>query len=487
MSATPGSVEKPPPEIGYWRLRDRSADVSASEPFVVFALKSLLYPTTPVITLILCLIAWREPLRGPYFLIAVLAFLGVADLLDVMPARFLSAWAAALRSLVDITARWGVLLIFVYLLVKLSGLGLALNHPMLWVWALGTPFALWCAESLAQHALYRSAFVRGPMRVAVVVGATPVGARLDKMLAARPNLRIRIDGFFDDRAQRRLPDECAARTLGRLEDVKDYVRGHAIDIVYITLPMAPRPRLMRLVESLRDSTASIYFVPDLASFEMVQPHFDLVEGIPVIAVCDSPFYGVRALAKRMSDIAVAAIALVLLAPVTLAVAIGVKLSSPGPVIYRQRRYGLDGREIVVRKFRSLRVVEDGHSNYTQVTRDDERLTRFGACIRKTSLDELPQLVNVLTGEMSIVGPRPHAIAVNENYRRLIPGYMVRHKVKPGITGWAQVNGFRGGDDLDAMTMRIAYDLEYLRHWSIGLDFVILFKTVSVIWRDTRAY
>jgi len=241
MSATPGTVERPPPEIGYWRLRDRSADVSASEPFVVFALKSLLYPTTPVITLILCLIAWREPLRGPYFLIAVLAFLGVADLLDVMPARFLSAWAAALRSLVDITARWGVLLIFVYLLVKLSGLGLALNHPMLWVWALGTPFVLWCAESLAQHALYRSAFVRGPMREAVVVGATPVGARLDKMLAARPNMRIKIGGFFDDRARRRLPKGCAARTLGRLENVKDYVRGHAIDIVYITLPMAPAP------------------------------------------------------------------------------------------------------------------------------------------------------------------------------------------------------------------------------------------------------
>ncbi|HZF15741.1 MAG TPA: undecaprenyl-phosphate glucose phosphotransferase [Steroidobacteraceae bacterium] len=487
MSAPPGSVPRSAPDIGHLPLRDRSADVSASEPIGIFALKSLLYPTTPVITLMLCLMAWQASLRGPYFLIAVLSFLGVADVLDVMPARFLSARAAALRSFFDITARWGVLLVFIYLLMKLSGLGLALNHPMLWTWALTTPFALWGAEYVGQRVLYSSRAAAGPVRKAVIVGATAVGSRLDAMLASRPVMRIQVSGYFDDRARGRIAQACAGRLLGTLDDVKPFVLAEGIELVYITLPMAPRPRIVKLVESLRDSTASIYFVPDLASFEMVQPHFDLVEGIPVIAVCDSPFYGIRALAKRASDLVVAALALVIGAPLLIAVAIGVKLSSPGPVIYRQRRCGLDGRGIVVHKFRSLRVVEDGATSYTQVARGDPRLTRFGAFIRKTSLDELPQLFNVLTGEMSIVGPRPHAVAVNENYRQLIPGYMVRHKVKPGITGWAQVNGFRGGDDLESMSSRIAYDLEYLRHWSLGLDLVILFKTVTVIWSDSRAY
>jgi putative colanic acid biosysnthesis UDP-glucose lipid carrier transferase len=177
----------------------------------------------------------------------------------------------------------------------------------------------------------------------------------------------------------------------------------------------------------------------------------------------------------------------LLSPLLLAVAIGVRFDSSGPIIYRQRRYGLDGREIIVYKFRSLRVVEDGEKNYTQVARNDARLTAFGAFIRRNSLDELPQLFNVLLGNMSIVGPRPHAVAVNENYRNQIPGYMVRHKVKPGITGWAQVNGHRGGDDLDSMTMRITFDLEYLRHWSLGFDFIIMLKTVTIIWKDSHAY
>jgi putative colanic acid biosynthesis UDP-glucose lipid carrier transferase len=167
-------------------------------------------------------------------------------------------------------------------------------------------------------------------------------------------------------------------------------------------------------------------------------------------------------------------------------AIGVKWSSPGPIIYRQKRYGLDGKEIIVYKFRSLRV-ENDNAPLRLVTRNDARITPFGAFIRRTSLDELPQLFNVLLGNMSIVGPRPHAVAVNENYRRLIPGYMVRHKVKPGITGWAQVNGYRGGDDLHSMTMRINYDLEYLRHWSLGFDFIIIIKTAFMVWKDRHAY
>ena len=180
-------------------------------------------------------------------------------------------------------------------------------------------------------------------------------------------------------------------------------------------------------------------------------------------------------------------ALVVSLPLLVAIAIGVKLTSPGPLLFRQRRYGLDGREIHVYKFRSMKVTEDG-AHIRQATRDDERVTPFGAFLRRYSLDELPQFINVLQGRMSVVGPRPHAIAHSETYRRLIKGYMIRHKVKPGITGWAQVNGFRGETrTLDRMESRIAYDLAYLRHWSLQLDLWIVLKTLLVVLNDRNAY
>jgi putative colanic acid biosynthesis UDP-glucose lipid carrier transferase len=269
--------------------------------------------------------------------------------------------------------------------------------------------------------------------------------------------------------------------------VVDYVLRNDINVVYLTLPMNRDPRVVALLEGLRDSTVSIYFVPDLFSFNLIQARFDLINGIPLVAVRESPFYGVRALAKRLTDVLIAGAATLILAPVLAFVAAGVRITSPGPVVFRQKRYGLDGKAITVYKFRSMTVTEDGDSSYTQVSRGDARVTPFGAFIRRTSLDELPQLLNVLEGSMSIVGPRPHAVAVNEQYRRLIPGYMVRHKVKPGITGWAQVNGYRGGDDLGSMTKRIEFDLEYLRHWSLWLDIMILFRTAIMVLTDKRAY
>jgi putative colanic acid biosysnthesis UDP-glucose lipid carrier transferase len=470
-----------------WRVRERSGEVSASEPVWVFATKSLLYPVIPAITLLICLFLWREPLYGPYILVGVIAFLGVAELLDSIALRIAPASAMALRCLVDITLRWGVLMVFLYVLLKLSDLGHYFHKPVMWTWALTTPLALWCGELIAQQMLLRRAAHPTQARRAVIVGATQRGLQLAHTLSTQPALGVHVMGFFDDRAPRRLPMEEFGECVGDLNAVSEFVSRRRIDIVYITLPMVPHPRIVELLSSLRNSTASIYFVPDLSVFELVQPRFDIVDGIPVIAVCESPFYGLHGIAKRLSDIVVSSAALLLLAPVLLAVAVGVLVGSRGPVIYRQKRYGLDGKEIIVYKFRSLRVVEDGVQSYTQVARDDVRLTRFGAFIRRTSLDELPQLFNVLLGNMSIVGPRPHAVAVNENYRHLIPGYMVRHKVKPGITGWAQVNGYRGGDDLDSMTMRINFDLEYLRHWSLGFDFIIMLKTATIIWKDSHAY
>ena len=257
--------------------------------------------------------------------------------------------------------------------------------------------------------------------------------------------------------------------------------------VYITLPLGSQPRIVELLEQMQGTTASLFFVPDVFGISIIQGRLQDMNGVPVVGICETPFTGTNELVKRISDIVLAAIILVLITPVLLAIAAGVKLSSPGPVIFKQRRNGLDGGEIVVYKFRSM-TSQDNGSVVQQATKGDARITRFGAFIRRTSLDELPQFVNVLQGRMSIVGPRPHAVAHNEQYRQLIKAYMVRHKVKPGITGWAQVNGHRGETDtIEKMQARVEYDLEYLRNWSLGLDLQIIVRTIRLVFFDRHAY
>jgi putative colanic acid biosynthesis UDP-glucose lipid carrier transferase len=244
---------------------------------------------------------------------------------------------------------------------------------------------------------------------------------------------------------------------------------------------------MNLLDDLRDTTASIYYVPDIFVFDLIQARSGEIHGIPVVAMCETPFYGYRGVTKRLTDIVFSAGILLLTLPLFLIIAISVKLSSPGPIIFKQRRYGLDGREIAVYKFRTMSVTEDG-MKIRQASKSDSRITRIGSFLRRSSLDELPQLINVLQGRMSLVGPRPHAIAHNEEYRKLIKGYMVRHKVLPGITGLAQVNGCRGETaQLEDMQARVNYDLDYLRYWTPMLDIKILVLTVFKVFRDDKAY
>ena len=231
----------------------------------------------------------------------------------------------------------------------------------------------------------------------------------------------------------------------------------------------------------------MYYVPDVFVFDLIQARSGEVHGIPVVAMCETPFYGYRGVTKRLIDIALSVVMLVLLVPVLALISVMVKVSSPGPVIFRQRRYGLDGVEISIYKFRTMRVTEDG-ATIRQASRADARITPVGRLLRRTSLDELPQLINVLQGRMSLVGPRPHAVAHNEEYRKLIKGYMVRHKVLPGITGLAQINGCRGETaELKDMEARVSFDLDYLRHWSTMLDFKIIFLTIFKVFRGDNAY
>jgi putative colanic acid biosysnthesis UDP-glucose lipid carrier transferase len=242
-----------------------------------------------------------------------------------------------------------------------------------------------------------------------------------------------------------------------------------------------------LLHEFRDTTASIYFVPDILHFDLVQARCAEIHGIPMLAICDTPFHGMRAVQKRAMDVLLSLAALLLGWPLLLAVAIAVKISSPGPVLFKQRRYGLHGEEILVYKFRTMSVWEDGPV-VVQARRQDLRVTAIGRLLRRTSLDELPQIFNVLQGTMSFVGPRPHAVAHNELYRKLISGYMIRHKVRPGMSGWAQVHGLRGETrTVEQMRQRVEFDLDYLRNWSLWLDVRIILKTAAIVFFHAKAY
>jgi putative colanic acid biosynthesis UDP-glucose lipid carrier transferase len=296
-----------------------------------------------------------------------------------------------------------------------------------------------------------------------------------------------VEGFFDDRGADRLQLEPSVHLIGGLADLSAYAKQHAINVIFIALPIRHLKRVLDLLDDLRDTTASIYYVPDIFVFDLIQARSGELHGIPVVAMCETPFYGYRGVTKRLTDVILSLAVLVLALPLFALVALLVRLSSPGPVIFRQRRYGLDGREIIVYKFRTMTVTEDGHE-VRQASKTDSRVTRIGAFLRRSSIDEIPQLLNVLQGRMSLVGPRPHAVAHNEQYRKLIKGYMVRHKVLPGITGLAQVNGCRGEtSNLEDMEARVRYDLDYLRHWSPTLDFKILVLTLLKLFRDDKAY
>ena len=329
--------------------------------------------------------------------------------------------------------------------------------------------------------------LQGPARRVVIAGKNEQGIELANRLASNLYSNVRVMGFFDDRSNDRLQQHKDFVMLGKITELPDYVKKHHIDGIYLSLPMASQKRILSLLDELRDTTGSIYFVPDSFVTDIIQGRMDTVGGIPVVAVCETPFTGINRIIKRGSDIVLSILIIALIAPILILIAVGIKLTSPGPVIFRQRRYGLDGHEITVYKFRSMVTTEDGDV-IRQAQKMDPRVTRLGAFLRKTSLDELPQFFNVLQGRMSIVGPRPHAVAHNEMYRKLIKGYMLRHKVLPGISGWAQVNGCRGETEtLDKMKARIDCDLEYLRHWSLRLDLYIIAKTVWVVLKGDNAH
>ncbi|WP_396267806.1 undecaprenyl-phosphate glucose phosphotransferase [Ideonella sp.] len=389
--------------------------------------------------------------------------------------------------LIDISLNWARCVVILGVVGYVTGGLDMMDRRLLLYWVLATPIlqasAVWVGHQIV---VWHSASPQA-RRPVVIVGAGPIALRLVQAMRRRPDLSYDLLCIFDDRTPDRLslPDDVALR--GPLSELPAFIDKHGVKDVFVTLPLTSQPRILNLMQMLQNTTASLYYVPDVFGVTVIQGRLEDMGGLPVVGLHLTPFSGINGLLKRASDLVLAALILVLISPVLLAVAIGVKLSSPGPVLFKQRRTGLDGEIIEVYKFRSMLSMDNG-AVVKQATRDDPRITKFGAFIRKTSLDELPQFVNVLQGRMSIVGPRPHAVAHNEQYRKIVRAYMARHKVKPGITGWAQVNGLRGETDtVDKMARRVEFDLEYLRNWSLGLDLLIIARTAKLMFFDRSAY
>jgi putative colanic acid biosynthesis UDP-glucose lipid carrier transferase len=393
---------------------------------------------------------------------------------------------------------WGLALALVAtisLTTNLTALGLA---PAAWhgqarllllVWGCSTAGLMVITHSILRL-LNRAYWTRGlNHRPVAIVGVTELGFQLARNLEASPELGLKLVGYYDDRPADRNPEMPAGnkRQIGRIEDLISDAKAGFVETIYITFPMRAEDRIRGVLSQLSDSTASVYIVPDFFVFQMLHSRWTDIGGLPAVSVFENPFYGVDGVVKRVFDLVVGSLLLAAVSLPMLITAIAIKLTSRGPIFFRQRRYGLDGNEILVWKFRSMRVCENG-SKVTQATQNDPRLTPIGGFLRKSSLDELPQLFNVIGGSMSLVGPRPHATAHNEQYRQMIEGYMLRHKIKPGITGLAQVRGWRGETDtLEKMQKRVECDHEYIREWSLGLDIRILLQTVFVVLKRKNAY
>ena len=366
------------------------------------------------------------------------------------------------------------------LVVFLFGVESALSRTVAIAWFVAAPVAI-AGSRLALRLALRVGRRRGHnfLRTAIV-GSTPAGIRIADEIAQAPWMGLNFVGYYDDRkpADQRVAEAIAGQIRGTVDDlIAEALRGE-IDRVYVTLPLRAELRIVELIKRLAELPVTVHYVPDFFLFSMLRSQWEHVGETPVVNVVANPFLGASGMTKRLEDIVLSSLILLLIAVPLIVVAIAVRVTSRGPVIFRQRRYGLNGKEFKIWKFRTMTVMEDG-SQFVQARPGDARVTRLGSFLRRTSIDELPQFINVLRGDMSIVGPRPHPVALDDEHRKLIPYYFFRHKIRPGITGLAQISGFRGPTDtLDKMRGRIEYDIQYIERWSLGLDLRIILITIA---------
>ncbi|GAB5379922.1 MAG: undecaprenyl-phosphate glucose phosphotransferase [Aliiglaciecola sp.] len=355
----------------------------------------------------------------------------------------------------------------------------------IWLFSTGPALAIW--RVAFRELLFWQRKKGFNTRSAIVIGATQSGYNLAHQILNNEQLGIRFKGIYDDRTEDRLPFEFTNQIAGKINDAIELAKRNEVDFIYIALPMSAEKRIMQILNMCSDTTCTVSIIPNFFIYNLLNARWQTLGSIQTLSVFDTPFQGANNVLKRLEDIVFSMGILSLIAIPMLFIALAVKLTSKGPAIFKQKRYGLDGKQIMVYKFRSMKTMDNG-PDVKQATKDDDRFTPIGSFLRRTSLDELPQFINVLQGRMSIVGPRPHAIAHNEQYRQLIEGYMLRHKVRPGITGWAQVNGFRGETEtVNKMVKRVEYDLDYIHRWSVWLDVKIILATVFKGFINKNAY
>jgi Undecaprenyl-phosphate glucose phosphotransferase len=321
------------------------------------------------------------------------------------------------------------------------------------------------------------------VRRALVVGAGPLGQEVVRRLRSHPEFGVRVVGFLDD--HRPVGERIEGKdVLGGCAAVMQVMADQRIDQLFLALPMDAPDQVLKTLNAIEGELVDVKMVPDVLQFVTLRAAVEELEGLPVISLQQSPITGWSRLLKRGMDLVLAAPGLVVLSPILGLIALLVRLTSPGPVLYRQERMGLDGRSFGMYKFRSMRLDAEAESGPVWAPPGDERRTVVGRVLRRFSLDELPQLWNVLVGDMSLVGPRPERPFFVHQFKTLIPQYMLRHKVKSGLTGWAQVNGLRGNTSLEK---RIEYDLYYIQNWSLALDVKILILTLYRAWQHRHAH
>lgn len=362
------------------------------------------------------------------------------------------------------------------------------SRDILAVWALVTLAGLVVTRAVIRTGLRIVRQLGANFRTAAIIGANLTGMRVAHEIQSTSWMGLRFVGFFDDRDIAEDRREAGIDTVGTVNEMVEGAKSGEIDIIYVALPLRAELRINEIIRRLHDTTATVYYVPDFSAFGLLHSRWETMHGLPIVSLIDTPHQGVDAYSKRIFDIVGASLMLLVIALPMIAIAAAIRMTSKGPAIFRQMRYGLEGKSFVIWKFRTMYVSKDGESDFYQATQNDARTIPLGKFLRSTSLDELPQLINVLQGKMSLVGPRPHPVALNETQRKVIDRYMLRHKVKPGMTGWAQVNGLRGETDtVEKMRKRIEYDLTYINNWSIGLDVRILFLTIGKLFSDPNAY
>ena len=427
-----------------------------------------------------------------YTLAPVLAALIATSLFNVFGLYATAVFIAPFKNAARLVLGWGLALLALMACLFVVKMGSEFSRVWLMLWFVAGLLAVAVIRGgllMVTRAARSAGYLK---RTAIIYGNGGSSAALIAQLRADPNSDVHICGVFDDRSDQRTASAiCDVPCLGNIDALKTFARGGHVDMLIMTLPLAAEARVTKLVHRLSELPIDVRLAAAASTLRFHPKAYSYVGSVPMIDLSERPIAGWNGFAKWLFDKVIALFAIIALAPVMAVVAAAVKLESQGPMIFRQKRYGFNNELIEVYKFRSMYSDQADAGGSKLVTRSDPRVTRVGRIIRKASLDELPQLFNVLAGTLSLVGPRPHAVqakAADRLYPDVVDGYFARHKVKPGITGWAQINGWRGETDTpEKIKKRVEFDLAYIDNWSIWFDFCILARTPAALMSTHNAY